>query len=75
MAERRYLTDDQIATRRKLASTMLAKGQEENPIGHWAQGLNRALNSTLGGYEMSQADKMASEKVAQDKATDRKSVV
>lgn len=54
------------SARRRLALAMLQAGQSEAPIGHWTQGLNRALQSTIGAYRLRSIDD--EEKAAQKEA-------
>lgn len=45
---------DELAQRRRLAEAMVLEGRSGAPLGHWTQGLNRALQGAIGGYQMSQ---------------------
>jgi GH24 family phage-related lysozyme (muramidase) len=54
-----------MATRRRLAETMMQQGMQTGPVGHWTQGANRILQAMLGGYQM---NKLADEEKAQTSA-------
>jgi hypothetical protein len=51
MATSRALTDTNQVSR-ALIARMLAEGSSGEPIGHWAQGLNRVAQSLFGGLNM-----------------------
>lgn len=57
--------------RRKLAYALMQRGGDVSPVRHWTQGLARALQGGLGGYELGQIDK----KEESEKAAGREALV
>ena len=48
-------TNEDLATRRKIALALMQKGMDTSPVQHWTQGAARALQGALGGYELYRA--------------------
>jgi hypothetical protein len=49
-------TPDALTMRRRLALAMMGRATDASPVKHWTQGLARALQGGMGGYEMYRAD-------------------
>jgi len=50
------MTPEQIASQRKIAEALMAKGTDTSPIQHWSQGVNRVAQALMGGYDSYRAD-------------------
>jgi hypothetical protein len=53
------ISQDDIAMRRRLAAQQMAGATDTSPVGHWSQGLARALGGVTGALQMRRADKDA----------------
>jgi hypothetical protein len=57
----RRISQDDLSMRRRLAAQQMAGATDTSPVGHWTQGLARALGGVTGAIQMKQADKAAEE--------------
>lgn len=55
MVDSSEYTPSMLALQRQLAKSMMEKGQESGPIGHWTQGAARMLQALMGGMAMAQS--------------------
>lgn len=55
MVDSSEYTPSMLALQRQLAKSMMEKGQETGPVGHWTQGAARMLQAFMGGMAMAQS--------------------
>jgi hypothetical protein len=62
------LSPEQIAQRRKIAESLLAKGSDTSPVGHWTQGAARIVDALSGVIQQRRTD--AAERAGNQTAAD-----
>jgi hypothetical protein len=53
-----------IASRRKLAETLMSQALDSSPKAHWMQAIAQAVQGGLGGYEMAGADRAENDRMS-----------
>lgn len=56
--EPRKGTPESVERRRRMAESLIGQATDVSPVGHWTQGLAKALQGGIGGYQMARADQM-----------------
>lgn len=55
----RKLSPEEMAKQREIADTMMRKGMDYSPVGHWAQGAARVAEGVLGALDVRELDNEA----------------
>lgn len=59
-------TSEDIASRQRMAQSLIQEGSSGAPVGHWTQALNRGLQGLSGGMMQAQASSDATARAAYD---------